>query len=109
MITSQSSQRVPKMALTRFSAGSNIGNGSADDLLLDGQLLRGHRSPAAHLYTYAHGRRRPMADDLVSDPVCGMKIAPADAVTTIEHEGKTYYFCSQDCADSFSESPADYV
>lgn len=50
-----------------------------------------------------------MADDLVTDPVCGMKITPADAVTSIEHEGKTYYFCSQDCADSFSESPADYV
>jgi Cu+-exporting ATPase len=50
-----------------------------------------------------------MADDLVTDPVCGMKIAPADSVTSLEHEGKTYYFCSQDCADSFSESPEDYV
>jgi YHS domain-containing protein len=108
------------MTLTWLSAGSNIlpsqahgpfvfRSDSADDLLLDGWLLRERRPPAAHLYTYAHRRRTPMADDLVSDPVCGMKIAPADAVTSIEHEGKTYYFCSQDCADSFSESPADYV
>lgn len=48
-------------------------------------------------------------DQLMTDPVCGMKISPADAVATIDHEGTTYYFCSQDCADSFKESPADYV
>ena len=46
---------------------------------------------------------------LVKDPVCGMKISPADAVASIEHEGTTYHFCSQDCADSFRESPADYI
>ncbi len=46
---------------------------------------------------------------LVKDPVCGMKIQPSEAVASIEHEGTTYYFCSQDCADSFRESPADYV
>ncbi len=45
----------------------------------------------------------------VSDPVCGMKISPADAVSSIEHDGTTYYFCSQDCADSFRDSPDDYV
>ena len=52
-----------------------------------------------------------MSDDpqLVKDPVCGMKINPADAVASIEHEGTTYQFCSQDCADSFRESPADYL
>ncbi len=48
-------------------------------------------------------------DQLVTDPVCRMKISPADAVASIEHEGTTYYFCSQDCADSFRESPADYL
>ena len=108
------------MTLRWLSAGSNIlrtqanepfvlRSGSAGDLRLMGKLLRERRSPAAHLYTHAHRRREPRADYLVSDPVCGMKIAPADAVTSIEHEAKTYYFCSQDCADSFSESPADYV
>ncbi len=48
-------------------------------------------------------------EQLVTDPVCDMKISPADAVVTIEHEGKTYSFCSQDCADSFRDSPEDYV
>lgn len=45
----------------------------------------------------------------VKDPVCGMEIEAEDAVATEEHEGETYYFCSQDCADSFRESPEDYV
>jgi len=48
-------------------------------------------------------------DEQVTDPVCNMRINKSDAVATIEHEGTTYYFCSQDCADSFRESPEDYV
>lgn len=48
-------------------------------------------------------------DEQVTDPVCSMKINKSDAVATVEHEGKTYYFCSQDCADSFKQSPEDYI
>ena len=48
-------------------------------------------------------------EQVVTDPVCQMKIRPSEAVTSIELDGVTYYFCSQDCADSFSESPADYI
>lgn len=52
-----------------------------------------------------------MADteQLVTDPVCQMRIKPSEAVATAEHHGTTYYFCSQDCADSFRESPEDYL
>jgi len=46
---------------------------------------------------------------LVTDPVCQMRIRPSEAVATVEYEGATYYFCSQDCADSFKETPEDYV
>lgn len=48
-------------------------------------------------------------EPVVTDPVCGMKIKPSEAVEQIEHDGTTYYFCSRDCADSFRESPEDYV
>lgn len=48
-------------------------------------------------------------EEVVTDPVCQMKIRPADAVASIEHSGTTYHFCSQDCADSFKESPEDYI
>lgn len=48
-------------------------------------------------------------EELVTDPVCGMKISKSDAVDSVEYKGTTYYFCSKDCADSFRESPEDYV
>lgn len=43
------------------------------------------------------------------DPVCGMTVEESDAVATVEHGGDTYYFCSQDCADEFSDNPEDYT
>jgi Cu+-exporting ATPase len=48
-------------------------------------------------------------DQVVTDPVCQMKIRPSDAVASIEHDKIKYYFCSKDCADTFRESPEDYV
>ncbi|HAS10585.1 MAG TPA: hypothetical protein DCS55_08740 [Acidimicrobiaceae bacterium] len=53
-------------------------------------------------------RRRSDVPD-VKDPVCGMTIAESDAVATVDHDGSTYYFCSQDCADEFREEPGDYT
>jgi Cu+-exporting ATPase len=43
------------------------------------------------------------------DPVCGMTVHPASAAAQQEHEGKTYYFCSEHCRRKFSENPARYV
>jgi Cu+-exporting ATPase len=45
---------------------------------------------------------------MVTDPVCGMRIDPDDAAATAEHEGKTYYFCSEACRDAFVDDPASY-
>ncbi len=41
-----------------------------------------------------------------SDPVCGMKVDRANAITR-ELGGRTYWFCSTGCADSFDPSPRD--
>jgi YHS domain-containing protein len=51
---------------------------------------------------YSHGNHQNDMEtiDFATDPVCGMKVSKKDAVIrTID--GKTYYFCSKDCADSF--------
>ena len=45
----------------------------------------------------------------VVDPVCGMTIAPADAVGHIEHRGQTYYFCSDACLTQFRADPDQFV
>ena len=46
--------------------------------------------------------------DKVKDPVCGMEIRPEDAAATEEHEGRTFYFCSSSCHDSFVREPYHY-
>jgi Cu+-exporting ATPase len=45
----------------------------------------------------------------VKDPVCGMDIDPDTAAARMEHEGKTYYFCSQACHDKFMADPKRYI
>jgi Cu+-exporting ATPase len=45
----------------------------------------------------------------VVDPVCGMRIRKREAVATLEHEGETYYFCSEMCKEEFIKDPMKYM
>jgi Cu+-exporting ATPase len=45
----------------------------------------------------------------VLDPVCGMTIAPEDAVGTVDYRGQTYYFCNQSCIDQFTANPEQFL
>jgi Cu+-exporting ATPase len=56
--------------------------------------------------THHHAAAAPSG---VLDPVCGMTIAPEDAVGHVEHQGQTHYFCSQYCLDRFKANPAAFV
>jgi adenylate cyclase len=42
---------------------------------------------------------------MVTDPVCGMRIDPDDAVATAEHDGARYWFCSDACREAFVADP----
>jgi uncharacterized protein len=42
------------------------------------------------------------------DPVCGMSVDPANALT-LEYRGKTFYFCSETCRGKFEADPERYV
>jgi Cu+-exporting ATPase len=42
------------------------------------------------------------------DPVCGMTVEPDSAAGQVEHEGRTYYFCSTRCQATFQADPAKY-
>jgi uncharacterized membrane protein YraQ (UPF0718 family)/YHS domain-containing protein len=44
----------------------------------------------------------------VTDPVCGMKVDRAKALTA-HHGGDTYYFCSEHCKDQFEAAPEKYA
>ncbi len=48
----------------------------------------------------AHRCATPPREKLV-DPVCGMELAPAEIVASLEVEGETQAFCSTDCLQRF--------
>ena len=45
---------------------------------------------------------------LATDPVCGMTVDTAKAVS-LEHEGTKVYFCCQGCVTKFQADPAKYL
>jgi YHS domain-containing protein len=48
-------------------------------------------------------------EDMVTDPVCLMKISKATAAGTWTHEGTAYYFCHVNCLKLFKQNPGKYV
>ena len=45
----------------------------------------------------------------VKDPVCGMMIEDTTAAARSTYQGKTYYFCAQECKTTFDANPERYV
>ena len=77
----------------------------------------------AHVMGHVHSRRhdgeKPNASITVGgaswtppakniDPVCGMTVETAGAKSTV-HDGRVYYFCSQNCREKFEASPQSYA
>jgi len=55
------------------------------------------------------GKKKDTTTAKVVDPVCGMKINPADAAATRDHDGTTIHFCSTHCAAAFDTDPHRYA
>jgi YHS domain-containing protein len=53
------------------------------------------------------GRTNPMA--IAIDPVCGMEVDTETSDLTLEHEGKTYWFCGRGCLLEFRDDPGRYL
>ena len=45
----------------------------------------------------------------VTDPVCGMTIAPEESVGQVDYKGQTYYFCAQSCLEQFRSDPDRFL
>jgi adenylate cyclase len=54
-------------------------------------------------------RTHPMAEIEFVDPVCRMQVGKDSIAATRNHAGRTYRFCSADCARAFSEAPERYL
>lgn len=48
-------------------------------------------------------------ETLCTDPVCGMRIRKSAAAASLEHKGKTLYFCVDACREAFVQEPSRYV
>ncbi len=48
-------------------------------------------------------------ENLVTDPVCGMRINKTYAAAQMKYQGQTYYFCLEECKNKFAESPSAYL
>ncbi|MBE2196799.1 MAG: cation transporter, partial [Anaerolinea sp.] len=45
---------------------------------------------------------------MAKDPVCGMDVEPQSAFATREHMEQDFFFCSQQCVDTFDRNPHQY-
>ena len=69
-------------------------------------MAHGSRSPRMSMITRM-AMRYPTA--AVIDPVCGMKVDPANPRARFEHEGRAFHFCSARCRKKFEAEPARYL
>ena len=51
----------------------------------------------------------PEPPSRVTDPVCLMKIDPAKAAGSVQHQGETVYFCGKGCLAKFVADPDRYL
>lgn len=68
--------------------------------------LRNVGSPIRLFAAVAPGAR---ADEQSIDPVCRMAVQPWRATATLQHRGRTLYFCSLACVRAFADAPDRYV
>lgn len=46
---------------------------------------------------------------MATDPVCKMEVEPTKAAAKADYQSKTYYFCSNQCHNTFAATPAKYA
>jgi YHS domain-containing protein len=49
------------------------------------------------------------AENMVTDPVCGMHLNRLHAPASLEHRGVVYHFCVERCRQVFAEDPERYL
>ena len=95
------------LARVHAPAGLDLGHVATDEIavaiLAEIVQLRAAGSLEAGVAVGAAPRHEEL------DPVCGMTVDVADARYRTVHAGRTYYFCSAGCLESFESEPAKYL
>ncbi|MBW1715409.1 MAG: YHS domain-containing protein [Deltaproteobacteria bacterium] len=45
----------------------------------------------------------------IIDAVCGMRVEPGKTRVVSNHQGHTYWFCSEACREAFDKKPEKYL
>jgi xanthine dehydrogenase accessory factor len=111
-----------RIAALRAPAGLDIGAETAEEVALSilAELVQVRRGRADFVAspgpaTVAGGlpdaiTLQPVVDDIVlTDPVCGMTVEPAQARHLAEHDGTIYAFCSIGCRTRFIKEPVTFL
>lgn len=63
------------------------------------------------LETYLHHDRGQddLEEDILTDPVCGMRLRRSDVRAQADYRGHPYFFCSTECQEKFESRPEDFV
>jgi YHS domain-containing protein len=48
-------------------------------------------------------------ENMMTDPVCGMRVNEKNAEYQAQFAGRKYYFCSEECRKEFEADPSEYV
>lgn len=81
--------------MMRFGCGAHV-------------MGRGRRSTHDGSGNHDNAARNPgSADRTLRDPVCGMNVTAATAISAV-YQDKTYYFCSSACREKFEAAPTQY-
>jgi uncharacterized membrane protein YraQ (UPF0718 family)/YHS domain-containing protein len=54
-------------------------------------------------------RQRDTGGAYAQDPVCGMQVEKAHPGATLQHDGRTVYFCAPRCAERFAKEPERFT
>jgi YHS domain-containing protein len=79
---------------------ANFKKDSGDQKQGEKEKSEGQTPPEPDAGAEAAADAGTITDVLVEDPVCG-KLVPKQQARTVEADGETHFFCSQECADAF--------
>lgn len=95
-----------KLNRVRVPAGLDLGKTTHQEIAVAilAELVQLRASGAL-----AAGVASPVRAVEAIDPVCGMTVTAGPDGQSLDHEGRTYYFCSAGCRQAFAKDPATYL